>query len=101
MEKKKYEKPIVLDLNGNAANGGPLACISGSAATGGDETCGTGTNAGYTCSSGTNGPSGGTCYGGNSPALGEDCFGGSSAFYCGAWNTGTPDPSGCRSGPTP
>jgi len=30
MEKKKYEKPIVLDLNGNTASGGPLACMSGS-----------------------------------------------------------------------
>ena len=64
MEKKKYEKPIVLDLNGNTANGGPLSCVQGGSASGGAETCVGGT-----------GVSSGDCAFGTFPA--GDCEGGS------------------------
>ena len=75
MEKKKYEKPIVLDLNGNAASGGPLS------STGHDTAC-----------SGGNGVATGDCMVGTSPGAGG-CEGGSTG-------TRTKPLHICNSGPS-
>jgi len=98
----RYEKPVIIDLNGGAraAGGDPLACINGTGATSGGETCGNGPSAAYTCALGTAGPYGELCIGGSNPGGGsEDCFGGSGAYFCGSGSSGDPDPHGCRTDP--
>jgi len=104
MEKKKYDKPIVIELGDRAqtARGGPLACVSGSLAAGPWESCGTGTGAGWSCSEGAGvGVYAGSCIGGSSAAAGGDCFSGSLVSYnCGVGSGGARDPNGCRTGPS-
>ena len=80
MEKKKYEKPIVLDLNGNTASGDPLACMNGTGVA--SPNCdGGGLDA--ACYAGTGGsPWSGDCR--NGPGAGPgtaSCLSGSSALY--------------------
>jgi hypothetical protein len=74
MEKKRYERPIVLDLNGNTASGDPLS------STGQDTAC-----------SGGNGVATGDCMVGTSPGTG----------WCEGRSTGarTYKPT-CTSGPS-
>ncbi len=99
MEKIKYEKPIVLDLNGNNANGAPLVCFAGSSANGTDESCTIGGTPIYTdnCSGGINvSPN---CFGGSGNSIG-DCLSGGSAYYCTGGSGGGTDPNGCRNGPS-
>jgi hypothetical protein len=94
MEKKKYEKPIVLDLNGNAATGGPLGCFNGNSP-GTFELCQTGTGVdtglGNPCATG---PAPGTR---GSPL----CFSGGSPMFCNGGSGGDPMPASCTSGPNP
>jgi len=100
MEKKKYEKPIVLDLNGNTASGGPLSCVPGGSATGG-ETCVGGFYAGWSCSGGTEGSSDRTpCKNGTGVSSGDCVFGTSpGATFCEGGLSGT-NVYGCHVGPS-
>jgi hypothetical protein len=93
MEKPKYEKPIVMDLNGNSANGAPLACIAGGSVDS-SLVCYTGTVGyllGNDCQPGgvANYTPGASCITGGIASL--ECAGGSTGDYHG----------GCTSGPTP
>jgi hypothetical protein len=92
MDKPRYEKPIVLDLNGNSANGAPLWCGSGNSVSSG--VC-------YTGVGGTADPS--DCKSGGTANAGGACVSGSVAAYecsAGISDSGAYQNS-CTSGPTP
>ena len=80
MEKKKYEKPIVLDFNGNAASGDPLACMTGTGVA--HPGCGGG-GLDAACYAGTGGATwSGDCRNGTSAGPGTaSCLSGTSALY--------------------
>jgi hypothetical protein len=95
MDKPRYEKPIVLDLNGNSANGAPLWCGSGSNVDPSSNVCYSGTN-GYQdlndCKSGV--------FANTYP--GACTTGGTASWECssGGVNSGTVGGT-CTSGPSP
>jgi hypothetical protein len=101
MEKKKHEKPIVLDLNGNTASGGPLSCVLGGSASGMFETCVGGTGATSYCSTGSADSFHDTpCAGGNGIGSGGDCMTGTLANGWCEGGAGNINVNGYRSGPS-
>jgi hypothetical protein len=91
MEKKQYEKPVVLDLNGSRVCGGPLGCYTGNSANGFLEVCYTGNSPTYIVA---------PCQPGSNPGDGDCISGASTNYYCEGGMNGNRDPDGCRNGPS-
>jgi hypothetical protein len=100
MEKQKYEKPIVLDLNGNSANGGPLSCVSGESAIGEFQTCNVGVGAAQSCQFGGHGGPYQACTPGNEFGGSGGCASGTlPGGYCEGGSGGF-NYYGCNVGPS-
>lgn len=98
MIRKKYEKPVVMEL-GSRTQTARGACVSGPAA--GDlESCGAGGSATWACDTGGSAGPYVSCMPGSAASSQEgDCLSGTMVFYyCEAGTGGSEDPYGCNAG---